>query len=324
MKLEGLLAFTVIAEAGSISEAARRLGLPKSVVSERLAELERALGARLAQRTTRRMSLTEDGFTFLPRARRILQEAHDGRDELAERRGELTGPLRLSAPVSFGYLHLAPALIEFLKQHPNIALSLDLDDRFVDIAAGGYDAVIRHGPVAQGRLIAHRLAPSRRVLIASPAYLAEQGEPGSLAELERHRAILYAHRETDWRFESPSGARVVRPAASLRVNNGMFMRDAALAGLGIARCRLPAGGRATLHRLLGGPDCVRQAPGPHPSPAPDLRRPALLGLTMTLRFRVGLASYGRTAPRPQRRAHPHGAVRRAELACGLLRRRSKP
>jgi DNA-binding transcriptional LysR family regulator len=234
MKLEGLLAFVSVAEAGSISAAARRLGAPKSVISERLAELERELGARLAQRTTRRMSLTEDGYAFLPRAERILREAREGRDELAERRGELTGPLRLSAPVSFGCLHLAPAITSFLTKHPQIALSLDLDDRFVDIAADGYDAVIRHGPVSDSRLVAHQLAPSRRLLVASPDYLARRGEPRSLAELAEHKAILFAHRETDWRFESPTGVRVVRPAAGLRVNNGLFMRDAALAGLGVA------------------------------------------------------------------------------------------
>jgi DNA-binding transcriptional LysR family regulator len=180
------------------------------------------------------MSLTEDGQAFLLRARRILQEAQDGRDEIAERRGQLTGPLRLSAPVSFGCLHLAPALISFMKQHPRIAVSLELDDRFVDIAADGFDAVIRHGPVGDGRLVAHRVAPGGRVLVASPAYLAAHGEPHSLEALEGHRAILYSHRETDWRFQAAGDVRVVRPTAVLRVNNGMLMRDAALAGLGIA------------------------------------------------------------------------------------------
>jgi DNA-binding transcriptional LysR family regulator len=234
MKLEGLAAFTAVAEAGSISEAARRLGLPKSVVSERLADLERELGGQLAHRTTRKLSLTEDGSAFLPRARRILQEAQDGRDELAERHGQLAGPLRLSAPVSFGCLHLAPALITFMKEHPGIVLSVELDDRFVDVGSSGFDAVIRHGQTGDGRLVAHRLARGRRILIASPAYLAAHGEPRSLEELEGHRAILYSHRETDWRFQSAKGVRVVRPTATLRVNNGMFIRDAVLAGLGIA------------------------------------------------------------------------------------------
>src|SRR4051794_38688716 len=121
------------------------------------------------------MSLTEDGLAFLPRARRILQEAHDGRDEFAERRGKLMGPLRLSAPISFGCLHLAPALIAFMKQHSRVAVSLELDDRFVDITASGFDAVIRHGPVGDGCLVAHRLASGGRVLIAFPAYLAAHG-----------------------------------------------------------------------------------------------------------------------------------------------------
>jgi DNA-binding transcriptional LysR family regulator len=121
-----------------------------------------------------------------------------------------------------------------MKQHPRIAVSLELDDRFVDIVSGGFDAVIRHGPVGDGRLVAHRLAPGGRLLIASPAYLTTHGEPRSLEGLEAHRAILYSHRETDWRFQAAGGVRVVRPTAGLRVNNGIFIRDAALAGLGIA------------------------------------------------------------------------------------------
>jgi len=233
MKLDGIATFVAVADAGSISEAARRLGLPKSVVSERLLELERALGARLAQRTTRRMSLTEDGAAFLTRARCILRETQAAADEVAERRGELSGPLRIAGPVSFGSLHLGPALYPFLRENPGLALSLDLDDRFVDIAAAGYDAVVRHGPVGDNRLIAHRLAPSRRILVASPAYLQAHGEPHGLAELEAHKAILYANREADWRFTGPGGAVVVRPNAGLRVNNGLVMRDAALAGLGV-------------------------------------------------------------------------------------------
>ena len=153
MKLDGIAAFVAVAEAGSITEAARRLGLSKSVVSERLVELERALGARLLQRTTRRVSVTEDGLAFLERARRIVRETVDAAADLAERRGALVGPLRISAPVSFGILHLGPALYPFLDENPGIELTLDLEDRFVDVAADGYDAVIRHGAVQDNRLI---------------------------------------------------------------------------------------------------------------------------------------------------------------------------
>lgn len=234
MKLDGVAAFVCVAEVGSISAAARRLGVAKSVVSERVSELERTLGARLVQRTTRNLSLTEDGSAFLGRALRILREVADASAEIAERRGTLAGPLRLSAPVSFGTLHLGPALYPFLAANPDIDLILDLDDRFVDAAADGYDAVLRHGPLRDNRLIAKRLASSRRLLVASPGYLASFGSPRSLEEVAVHRAILYANREPDWRFRGPVGETVIRPPAALRVNNGIIMRDAALAGLGVA------------------------------------------------------------------------------------------
>ena len=234
MKFDGIAAFVATAEAGSISAASRRLGLAKSVVSESLAELERSLGNRLIQRTTRKLSLTEGGQMFLPRAQRILREAEEASAELAARSGTLAGPLRLSAPVSFGILHLGPALNTFIAQHREIDVSLELDDRFVDAMAEGFDAVLRHGAVGDTRQIARRLAVSRRLLVASPAYLAEHGNPRSLAEFAQHRGVLYANREGDWRFSAGHGWSVVRPKAALRVNNGLVMRDAAAAGLGIA------------------------------------------------------------------------------------------
>jgi DNA-binding transcriptional LysR family regulator len=250
MKLEGIAAFAAIVEAGSVSGAARAMNLPKSVVSERLKELERSLGAHLVHRTTRRLAVTAEGNAFFERAGRILREAEEARTEIQENRGRLTGPLRLSAPVSFGTLYLGRALYPFLRAHPDIQLSLDLDDRFVDVAAGGYDAVIRHGTVADARVIVKRLAASRRYLVASPAYLKAHGVPGSLAELEQHMAILYANRESDWRFRTArKGSIVVRPARHLRVNHGLIMRDAALAGLGIAL--LPA--------FIVGPEITRGA-----------------------------------------------------------------
>jgi DNA-binding transcriptional LysR family regulator len=233
MKLDGVAAFVAAAEAGSISEAARRLGIAKSVVSERLAELERSLGTRLLQRTTRKLSLTEDGRSFLPRAHRILFETREAAAEIAERSGTLSGSLRISVPVSFGVLHLGPALYDFLAKHPAIDLTMELDDRFVNAAADGYDAVIRHGPIGDSRLVARRLATTRRVLVASPEYLARSGTPRSIEALEGHRGIIYTNREADWRFGGPNGWTVVRPRAALRVNNGMVMRDAALAGAGI-------------------------------------------------------------------------------------------
>jgi len=234
MKLEGIAAFVAVAEEHSVSGAARKLNISKSVVSERLKELERELGAHLVQRTTRRLTITAEGSSFLERAHRILREAADARAEIAEGRGRLAGALRISAPVSFGTLHLGRILYPFLHAHPDIQLTLELDDRFVDVVAGGYDAVIRHGTVADERVIVKRVAASKRYLVASPEYLARHGVPKNVGDLDRHAAIFYAYRDADWRFKAKGRSVVVRPARQLRLNNGLIMRDAALAGLGIA------------------------------------------------------------------------------------------
>lgn len=235
LKLEAVAAFIAVAEAGSISGAARRMELSKSVISERLTELESNLGAKLLHRTTRKLAITQDGNAFYERAKRIVREVADATSEIAQRRGDLAGPLRISAPVSFGSLHLGPALFGFLTQNPNIDLTLDLDDRFVNIVAAGYDAVVRHGPVVDDYVVVKRLAPSRRLLVAAPGYLKRFGRPKTLGELEQHKGIIYSNRgAADWRFKASRHLVTVRPQTVLRVNNGLLMRDAALAGLGLA------------------------------------------------------------------------------------------
>jgi DNA-binding transcriptional LysR family regulator len=252
LKLDSLLAFVATAEAGSISEAARRLQISKSVASERLAELERNLGANLMHRSTRKLTLTEDGIAFLERAKRILREVSEASAEVTERRGALVGPLRISVPVSFGIMHLSPALNLFLKRYPRIELSLDLNDRFVG-ADDGFDAIIRHGPLPNKGWIAKRIAPSKRALVASPDYLRTTGMPKTIVDLERHRGIIYSHRgASDWRFRQSGRWSVVRPRTVMRVNNGIIMRDAAVEGLGIALL-------ATFHfhdLLISGQLCV--------------------------------------------------------------------
>jgi DNA-binding transcriptional LysR family regulator len=251
MKIDGIQAFVAAAEAGSISEAARRLRLSKSVVSERLAELERSLGTKLLQRTTRKLSLTEDGAAFHARAARIMREIEDAAADLAERRGTLAGPLRISAPVTFGRMHLGPALYPFLVKHPQISLTLDLDDRRVDAAADGYDAVLRHGVIDETRLMVWRLARNRRVLVAAPSYLARRKAPRTIAELEQHDGLFYVNRGiADWRFMSGGDAVIARAAARLSVNNGDLLRDAAVAGLGIALLPMFLAGEAIRARKL--------------------------------------------------------------------------
>ncbi|AZO39507.1 MAG: LysR family transcriptional regulator [Mesorhizobium sp.] len=235
MKLDGIASFVAVAEEGSISGAARTLRLSKSVVSERLAELECSLGATLLHRTTRKVSVTEDGTAFFERAKRILREVSEAATDLAERRGTLSGPMRISAPVTFGRMHLGPALYPFLAANPDIEMSLELDDRRVDIASGIYDGVVRHGAIDDSRLMVWRLAPSRRVLVASGDYLASLGTPATIEQLDAHKGIFYTNRGVaDWRFATSTGIEMVRARVGLRVNNGDMMRDAAIAGLGVA------------------------------------------------------------------------------------------
>lgn len=235
IRVEGITAFVAVVESGSVSEAARRLRLSKSVVSERLAELERSLGGVLLHRTTRKLTLTEDGTAFLERATRIVQEIEEATAEMAVRRGTLSGPLRIAAPVTFGRMHLGPALYPFLAAHPEIQLVLDIDDRRVDVSSEGYDAVVRHGPIVDSRLVVWKLSRSRRLLVASPDYLGRHGAPKSLADLDGHKGIFYTNRGVaDWRFQTPDGAIVVRASQAVGMNNGDMIRDAAAAGLGIA------------------------------------------------------------------------------------------
>jgi len=239
IRIEGIAAFVATVEHGSISGAARQLRLSKSVVSERLAELERSLGSALLHRTTRKLSLTEDGTAFLPRAQRITRDVTEAAADIAERRGTLAGPLRIAAPVTFGHMHLGPALYPFLKSHPEIRLTLDLDDRRIDVASSGHDAIIRQGVIDDTRLVVWKLAKSRRILVASAAYLAEHGTPTSFEDLRDHRGIFYTNRgASDWHFRTVDGPVTVQAKQALGVNNGDMIRDAVAAGLGIAM--LPA------------------------------------------------------------------------------------
>lgn len=239
IRIEGIAAFVATVEHGSISGAARQLRLSKSVVSERLAELERSLGSALLHRTTRRLSLTEDGTAFLPRAQRIIRDVTEAAADIAERRGTLAGPLRIAAPVTFGHMHLGPALYPFLKEHPEIQLTLDLDDRRIDVASSGHDAIIRQGVIDDTRLVVWKLAKSRRILTASAAYLAEHGTPACIQDLRDHRGIFYTNRgASDWHFRTEDGPVKIQARQALGVNNGDMIRDAVTAGLGIAM--LPA------------------------------------------------------------------------------------
>ena len=179
-------------------------------------------------RSTRQLRLTDDGRAFYDRAKVILSEVEQVAADLGARRGEILGSPRISAPVSFGSLHLGPALFGFLRQHPALDLTVDLEDRFVDLSKEGYDAVLRHGPIDNKRIIVKRLAVSRRVLVSSPTYLNRYGKPTSLKELAQHKGIIYSQRGgADWRFRVGRRFVTVDPTVCFRVNNGLLMRDAA-------------------------------------------------------------------------------------------------
>lgn len=236
--LAEMAAFVRVVEAGTFTGAAQRLGWSKSMVSRRIAELEDRLGARLLNRTTRRLSLTEAGDAYYRRCARILAEIDDAEDEIARLSAEPRGTLRVNAPMSFGTQHLAPAIAGFVGRYPQVRIDLTLDDRFVDLIDDGVDVAVRIGVLADSSLIARRLAPSHVVLCASPAYLARRGVPERPADLAAHDCLLYSNAVSvdQWQFPGADGAaETVRVRGPMVANNGDVLREVAIAGLGIAR-----------------------------------------------------------------------------------------
>lgn len=234
MKLDGILAFVTVADCGSINEAARQLRLSKSTVSERLTELEHALGAKLLSRNSRHNVLTDDGTVLLERARRILAETIEAKEDLARRRGEIAGPLRIAVPRAFGDLHLGPILYDFMDRYPDITVTADFDDRITDLGST-FDAIVRIAPAPLPKLATEQLTVSRRTLVAAPSYLDRYGRPETVEDLDHHKAIHYMDRgPDDWTFRAEIERVVARVAPRLRVTSCFAMRDAAVAGLGIA------------------------------------------------------------------------------------------
>lgn len=235
-RLEDMEIFARVVEAESFTGAAARLGLAKSLVSRRLAKLEERLGTPLIARTTRRLALTEAGRSFYERARRLIEEAAEAEATAMATAVDLRGRLRLAAPMSFGQIHLAPAVGRFLADHPAVAIEVDLNDRYVDLVGEGYALAIRIGRLKDSSLVTRRLAPARMVLCASPAYLARRGRPRTPADLADHDCLLYTNRAAGdlWRFRA--GGRTTAPAIRARIaaNNGDFLARAAIDGLGIA------------------------------------------------------------------------------------------
>ncbi len=229
--------FVRVAEAGSFSMAARELGVSKATVSKRVAELEADLGVALLARTTRRTHLTEAGRRVLQRALRIVAEAQAAREEASDARTEPRGLLKVAAPTSFGIGYIGPIVAEFMGLYPEIDIDLSLSDLAVDLIADGYDIAVRIGAMPDSSLVARKLSPARRLLVASPAYLSARGRPTRPEDLSAHACFLYAHQPGApfWRFAGPDGAKAnVRVEPRLRYDNGDVIHAAVLAGQGLA------------------------------------------------------------------------------------------
>lgn len=249
--------FIAVAKAGSLSQASRQLSTTKSVVSRRLSELEARLGTRLVKRTARGQTLTDEGLLFLERAERIVTDLAEAEEEIATRRSAPRGTLRIAAPMTFGTMYLSPAVVEFGKLYPGVAIDLEFDDRTTDLVHGGFDVAVRISRMPDSSLIARTIAPARHVVCASPAYLKEKGAPASPDELKDRDCILYSNRDVSpaLPFVVGNEIRSYRVRCVLRVNNGEVLRDAAAGGLGIALIptfiAAPAIARGELEIILG-------------------------------------------------------------------------
>ena len=234
--LADVAVFVRVVERGSFTLAADELELSRAVVSKYVSRLEERLGARLLNRTTRRLSLTEAGAALFEASRGALERIEEAEGAVAQLQSEPRGRLRVSAPMSFGILHLGTAMAEFARAYPRVTLDVRLDDRYVNLVEEGVDVAIRIGNLTDSSLVARKLTTTRAVACASPAYLAEHGEPETPEDLATHDCLLYSYLSTAnvWRFTARDGREIpVAVTGSFRINNGIVLAEAAAAGQGI-------------------------------------------------------------------------------------------
>jgi len=227
--------FCAVVEADSFVAASESMGMSKAAVSRYINELESRLGVRLLHRTTRRLSLTEEGEVFYIRCRELLAGVEEAEAELTSRSSVARGVLRINAPVSFGIRHLAPLWGEFHARYPNVELNIDLSDRMVDIVEEGFDIAIRIAALRDSTLVSRSITTTRLVACASPAYLQANGTPARPEDLIHHRVIAYSNLATgnDWHFEGPNGRVSIRVRPWMHANNGDTCCAAAIAHQGV-------------------------------------------------------------------------------------------
>ena len=236
MQLDDMRIFVATVDAHNFTAAAKRLALSKQFVSRRVMALEEALGVQLLIRNTRKLAVTELGQEFYERARRILGEVEDAEQAMSLRRAGPRGLLRVSAPMSFGMMHLSPLVASFLREHADVRFDMELSDRTVDVVGEGFDMAIRIGALPDSTLIAQKLVDVRMVVCCSPGYVRRRGAPVVPADLARHSCLLYGHGGVvSWDFVVDGVSKGVEVNGPLRANNGELIRDAAVAGLGIVR-----------------------------------------------------------------------------------------
>lgn len=225
--------FARVARTGNMSMAGREMGLSPAVVSKRISLLEDRLGARLFQRTTRQLTLTETGEGYFKRVVDILSLVEEAEDYVSRRNTKPRGTLKISAPTSFSRLHITPHLPAFLARYPDIEIDMQLTDNFVDIIREGFDLAVRIGELEDSSLVARKLAKESRVICASPKYLAAAGTPKTIEDLDAHNCLL-AGAQDMWRLDGPDGPIEVRVKGNIRSNSADFIRTALTQGLGLA------------------------------------------------------------------------------------------
>ena len=232
--LNELRTFQRVLACGSLSAAARDLGVGLAVVSKRLMALERRAGQRLINRTTRTLSATDEGLALLGHVDRVLEELAAAESRMAIGAEEPYGLLRVSSPISFGRIHLVPLVAELVGQHSKLDVELRLDDRLVDLTNERIDVAVRIGQPRDSSAIMRKIADSYRILVAAPSYLKRRGEPKEVGDLDRHLCLRYDDRSTPWRLEGPKAAVVeIDPRTRLHANSGDAVQDWAIAGQGV-------------------------------------------------------------------------------------------
>ena len=240
-RFQEMRAFVAVVEAGSFVGGADALQVSKPAISRQVAELEARLGVRLLHRTTRKLSLTEEGDVFHARCKEVLGALEEAEAEVSARRGHAVGVLKVSVPVSFGLLHLAPLWSGFMAAHPDVSLELSLSDRVVDLVDEGFDLAVRIARLPSSSLVSRKLSATRTVLCASPRYLKTHGRPKHPSELTRHQVLAYNLLSIgeSWEFTGPDGTVTVKVQPRLRTNSGDTCRAVALLHQG-SSCSLPS------------------------------------------------------------------------------------